>query len=104
MTKEKLKSIFAFYRAGLDHCWPSVAPRQLREDRTKLASSDLATDEKAAHYKFMCDEACRFVDADRIEKAMRWLGFLQGVLWSTRVYSLDDLKNHSRPDEDKEAS
>lgn len=30
------------------------------------------------------------------EKAHRWLGFIQGVLWMAGVFSLDELKEHSR--------
>jgi hypothetical protein len=30
------------------------------------------------------------------EKAHRWLGFIQGVLWLSGVYTLDELKEHSR--------
>lgn len=52
----------------------------------------------AAHYKFMCDKAQRFVDDGRIEKAMRWLGFLQGALWRCGRFTLNELKKHSRPD------
>jgi hypothetical protein len=32
-----------------------------------------------------------------MEKAFRWLGFVQGVLWTNRVYTLDNLKSHNRP-------
>jgi len=39
-----------------------------------------------------------FVHERRIEKAMRWLGFVQGCLWACGIFSLDELKNHSRPD------
>lgn len=30
------------------------------------------------------------------EKAHRWLGFIQAALWLGGMYSLDELKNHSR--------
>lgn len=39
-----------------------------------------------------------FLKEGRRDKVFRWLGFIQGCLWSTRRYPLDDLKNHSRPD------
>jgi hypothetical protein len=29
------------------------------------------------------------------EKAHRWLGFIQGVLWMSGVFTLDELKEHS---------
>lgn len=38
-----------------------------------------------------------FIHAGRREKAMRWLGFIQGVFWAEGVYTLDELKEHSKP-------
>ena len=29
-------------------------------------------------------------------KAMRWLGFMQGSLWTHGIYPLDELKRHSK--------
>ena len=37
---------------------------------------------------------------ERREKRMRWLGFVQGVLYAIGMFSVDELKNHSRPDYD----
>ena len=50
-----------------------------------------------AHCHGMLDKMDGFVKEGRIEKAFRWLGFVQGCLWSTRQYSLEELRNHSRP-------
>lgn len=44
-------------------------------------------------------QACRkdsAAYASKREKAHRWLGFIQGVLWLCGVYTLDELKEHSR--------
>ena len=30
------------------------------------------------------------------DKAMRWLGFMQGVMWSAGYYTLAEIKAHSR--------
>ena len=38
----------------------------------------------------------RFPEDGNEDKAMRWLGFCQGVLHSTGAFSLDELKKHSR--------
>jgi len=27
----------------------------------------------------------------------RWLGFIQGVLWASKAYTLAELKDHNRP-------
>jgi len=31
-----------------------------------------------------------------IEKAMRWLGFVQGVLWLHGDFTLDQMREHNR--------
>lgn len=54
------------------------------------------------HCHGMLDKMVEFVREGRMEKAFRWLGFVQGVLWATRVYPLTNLKNHNRPPEEKE--
>lgn len=55
-----------------------------------------------SHCHGMLDKIEVFVAQDRIGKAFRWLGFIQGCLWATGHYVLDDLKNHNRPAEDGE--
>ncbi|MEK7519908.1 MAG: hypothetical protein AAB581_01530, partial [Patescibacteria group bacterium] len=54
-----------------------------------------------AHCHSMLDKMVGFVHEGRMEKAFRWLGFIQGVLWTNRVYTLSDLKNHNRPEESR---
>ena len=45
----------------------------------------------------MLDEMETFLKENRKEELMRWLGFVQGCLWTLGIYTLDDLKNHNRP-------
>jgi hypothetical protein len=45
----------------------------------------------------MIDKAILFVNENRIEKACRWLGFIQGCLWTNGIYSIEELKNHNKP-------
>ena len=54
-------------------------------------------EEMLAHCHGMLDKIENFIKEGRREKAFRWLGFIQGCLWSTDQFSLDDLKNHNRP-------
>ncbi len=51
-----------------------------------------------AHCHGMLDDMEKFVAEGRMEKAFRWLGFIQGSLWLAGRYTLDGLKNHNRPD------
>ncbi len=50
-----------------------------------------------SHCHGMLDKMEVFVKEGKIDKAFRWLGFIQGCLWSTGHFTLEDLKNHSRP-------
>ncbi len=58
-----------------------------------------ARNELLEHCHAMLDEMEDFVVKGNLEKASRWLGFIQGVLCSLGVYTLDELKNHNRPPE-----
>ena len=49
------------------------------------------------HCHGMLDKMEQFVKEGRMDKAFRWLGFVQGCLWATGKYRLEDLKNHNRP-------
>jgi len=49
--------------------------------------------EKLQHLLSMPD---RFPDDGSEKKSMRWLGFIQGVLWMSENFELEELKEHSR--------
>ena len=49
------------------------------------------------HIVFMCEEGSSYVEGRR-EKAMRWLGFVQGALWAHGLAPIEDLKNMNRPE------
>lgn len=49
------------------------------------------------HCHGMLDKMVVFVRAGRMEKAFRWLGFIQGVLWAARIFPLAKLMEHNRP-------
>lgn len=54
------------------------------------------------HTHWMCEEAQSFDDG---EKAQRWLGFIQGVLWTRGICTIDELRDDVRgvigPDADE---
>lgn len=62
-------------------------------------SKPASCDEILSHCCGMVDKMEEFVLEGRLEKTFRWLGFIQGCLWSMDQYTLDDLKNHNRPNE-----
>lgn len=90
MTPEKLKEVLAAYEKELDY----VAPERLSPG--DFDASTLSTESRAAHVRWMCGESQRFVDDGRVDRAMRWLGFIQGWLWMTGA-TLSELKRDSVP-------
>ena len=46
------------------------------------------------HCGSMFDDIFRFFEDGRADKAFRWFGFIQGVLWVAGMYTLDDLVKH----------
>lgn len=49
------------------------------------------------HLHWMCKEAASW-GPERIEKKMRWLGFIQGGLWALGIYTIDELKADNMPE------
>lgn len=90
MTDRKLLKLFGFYD---DYLHAHFGAR--REEDTSAPVS-------ARHLRYMCGRAMLdLVPNDHIEKAMRWLGFIQGALAAKSSFSLDELKDHARPDPDE---
>ena len=48
------------------------------------------------HIKWMINEIPFFLEYGDKEKSMRWLGFIQGVLWSKEIYSIDQMREHNK--------
>jgi len=48
------------------------------------------------HLLWMCSQVKLFVETREIEKAMRWLGFMQGTFWMAGVKSIDAMRDDNR--------
>ncbi|MEK7519038.1 MAG: hypothetical protein AAB424_01905 [Patescibacteria group bacterium] len=48
------------------------------------------------HAHWMLSSIREFAQQGAFDTAFRWLGFVQGILWMTGVYSIDELRNHNR--------
>jgi len=95
MTTDKLKSLCSLYLAKLDGLCPEIDPKQMTDEQTRDVAHHLQSRDRIAHYKFMCVQASIFADAGQVEKSMRWLGFLQGVLWRRNLFTLAELKEQA---------
>ena len=77
MDNEKIIGICEFYRDMLEGLY--------------------SIDPELYHVIEMTHKIPEFLKDGRKEKANRWLGFIQGVLCTKRIYTIDDLKNHNKP-------
>ncbi len=78
MTADKLQGIITLYKKTLTAV-PSV------RNGTALQ-----------HVNWMLDNMLSNISESDMEKAARWLGFIQGVLWVSNVYSIDEMRDHNR--------
>lgn len=45
------------------------------------------------HARFMCAEVRRFLSIGDIQRALRWLRFIQGATWALGLRSLEEVRN-----------
>lgn len=83
MTEEKLLSTLRFYREWIK--------REMACDPCE--SNDKPT--HGGHLAWMCEQAELFA-TERRDKAMRWLGYVQGVLVAHGFFNLANVRTHSR--------
>lgn len=91
MTKGKIKEVAEYYK----RCLNCGAERYALNEKVGCSFNEGVAILK--HCRYMVNEILSFLEQNRTEKAFRWLGFLQGCLWTTGVFSLDELKGHNRP-------
>lgn len=44
------------------------------------------------HARFMCEEIKRFLRMGDVQRALRWLRFTQGIVWTLGVFSLEEIR------------
>lgn len=91
MTKDKVRAVIGSYRCYFES--RGISAIAMPEDMPPRTREDVLQ-----HCHAMLDKLEEFVNENRLDKAFRWLGFIQGCLWTHAVYTLDELKDHNRPD------
>lgn len=87
MTGEQVKKVIADYEQVLS--WYSARPIR------NMDSVELR--ERINHLAWMCEQVKGFVVEDRMDKAFRWLGFLQGAFWAYGIRSIEEAKQDNTP-------
>lgn len=90
MTDKKLMEVLEFYRHELTR-------RGVKPYKKDMDTPLQFQEEGAAHCLHMIEEMHRteMIVKDR-EKAMRWLGFIQGALFMYGMYTIGQMRGHSR--------
>jgi hypothetical protein len=90
MNAGKIVEVVEKYRSFLESHGISKVNRS-KEDCAQSSNDVLE------HCHWMLDEVDRFISEGRLGKAFRWLGFIQGCLWSTGSFNIYELCEHNRP-------
>lgn len=94
MTDEKIISALDAAAAIIHTDMPRV--KACRADLTVVALGAVA---RARHLLYMVDECKKFLKNSQREKVMRWLGFIQGTLWTMGLSNIETLKEANKPDD-----
>ena len=93
MTKDKLREIVEQYKKIFaDTGYP---PKQMGN----YSWTAWKVDQAIAHAHWMVYEIEILVGKDKIDEAIRWLGFIQGCLFAMGMRTLNQLSNDSCPDD-----
>ncbi|MEK7570403.1 MAG: hypothetical protein AAB515_03140 [Patescibacteria group bacterium] len=88
MTPEKVLEVVAKYEVLLV-AYPIQQIVQYAEHPSK--------EEHLSHLRWMLVEMRQLIAGQRMEKAFRWLGYIQGILAAYRLRTIDQLREDSRP-------
>jgi len=91
MTKERVLFAVQQIETSLRTWWPDAIPHQAPEVLMKV--------NRAGHMLWMCKTIPVFLQEGRWEKAMRWLGFLQGAAWAMHVRTVEEMKQDNKPED-----
>lgn len=98
MTPDQIREAFVQCYKALKKEFPSYEPVELENKsrqnfmpRTGIAPGHIG------HLMWMCSEGCELVTKGSVEKANRWLGFVQGALWMAGLASIDEMREWNKP-------
>ena len=95
MNAEKVVEVFEKYR-GLMRQWLGPGYEPARCDVAARWEEDNQR-YQIQHLLWCCDEGIKFAQGGRLEKAFRWLGFVQGVLVAWGDFSIEECGQHNMP-------
>ncbi len=95
MTTEHLKNILTSYNRYLVNNGFTSIQKADDIEYPALGNSHLVL----CHCLWMCEQSLQFIEEGDRDKAMRWLCFIQGCFWMTYQFTIEQMREHSRPPE-----
>lgn len=92
MTKDKVKDQIKRVTEYYKMCLSYKAKRYASDEKVGPSFGDSVA--ILRHCRYMIDEISISLEQNEIKKALRWLGFLEGCLWTAGVFSLDELEGY----------
>lgn len=92
MPKEQIIEVAALYLSRLVALGAEVV-RLATMDKPYQGESE--KDALKNHLAWMCDRLIKLAEDGEVEKAGRWLGFVQGCLYMFGEYSIDEMRTHN---------
>ena len=90
MDNEHIRDVANQYIAHL-----CTLPNSMPSRRANTGCKSISKQERVRHLMWMLEEIIRMPN-DRFEKANRWLGFVQGSMWSLGIRSVDEMRDDNR--------
>lgn len=87
MVADKILAAVRKYDERLKHYEAERLPSAVYQPTRKAA---------LGHARWMCQEVQTFVANGLLEKAERWIGFIQGVLWAAGEGTIDEFREDNR--------
>lgn len=95
-----MKPLLELYRRELQDRAQGVAAEKTSLLPGWATGIDATQTERDQHLLWMLDEMDTMnaspPNVEALAKLHRWLGFVQGVMWTTGIYSIDELRAHTR--------
>lgn len=95
MTGEKVIEALRLHLAQMEERFMSIPDNVVEARRCPEAVN---TGDQIRHLKWMVGQSIGFVQEGRIDKAMRWLGFIQGALWAMHLVTIEESKRANMPE------
>ena len=95
LGREQAEEMLAFYCKTLGDMGYLPKPFADMDARVGTSIYSRGKFEVMNHALWMCDQARAFMRQNRLAKAYRWIGMIQGILFMCGVFSIRELKGHN---------